>query len=100
MSTKQVVVRYKVKPGRVDEHEALIRDVFAELAERRPEGLVYRALKLEDGVSFVHIAEVSTPDGKSPLAELASFQAFTANIRERCDEVPVASAVTGTSAFP
>jgi hypothetical protein len=100
MSTKRVVVRYKLKPERVEEHEALIRGVFAELAERRPEGLAYQASKLEDGVSFVHVADVSTPDGKSPLAEIAAFKAFTANIGERCEEKPVAMTVTATSSFP
>ena len=100
MSTKRVVVRYKVKPECVEEHEALIRGVFAEIAEKRPEGLAYQALKLEDGVSFVHVAAVSTPDGESPLARLASFKAFTANIGERCDEKPVASTVTSASTWP
>lgn len=90
---RRVVVRYKVKPERVEEHEALIRRVFAELEERRPAGLAYQALKLEDGVSFVHIAAVSTADGQNPLTELASFKAFSANIAERCDEKPVAANV-------
>ena len=73
---------------------------FEELAERRPEGLAYQASKLEDGVSFVHVADVSTLDGKSPLLEIGAFKAFTANIGERCDEKPVAMTVTSTSRFP
>ena len=60
---KRVVVRYKLKADRVLEHEDLIHKLFAELATARPAGLSYRALKLEDGVSFVHIATVSTADG-------------------------------------
>jgi hypothetical protein len=89
-----------VKPERLEEHEALIEKVFADLAEQRPVGLAYQALKLEDGVSFVHVAAISTPDGKSPLAELASFKAFTAGVAERCDDKPVASTVTAASVFP
>ncbi|HSO38831.1 MAG TPA: hypothetical protein VLT33_40150, partial [Labilithrix sp.] len=59
---KRVVVRYKVKADRLEEHEDLLRKVFAELATARPAGLAYHALKLEDGVSFVHVATVSTAD--------------------------------------
>jgi hypothetical protein len=93
MSERRVVVRYKVKRERVEEHEALIRRVFAELTEQRPAGVDYQAMKLEDGVSFVHLAHVTTADGKNPLTELASFKAFTANIGERCEEKPVSANV-------
>jgi hypothetical protein len=93
MSERCVVVRYKVKPERVEEHEGLIRRVFAELTEQRPAGVDYQAMKLEDGVSFVHVAKIATANGKNPLTELASFKAFTANIGERCDEKPVSSTV-------
>ncbi len=84
---RRVVVRYRVKPERVEEHEALIRGVFAELAEKKPEGLRYGAFKQKDGVSFLHVAFVSAE--KNPLQELAAFNKFTANIAERCDEAPV-----------
>ncbi len=35
------VVRYRTKPECADENERLIRDVFAELADARPDGLQY-----------------------------------------------------------
>lgn len=93
MSERRVVVRYRVKPERVEEHEALIRQVFTDLTTQRPAGVDYQAMKLEDGVSFVHVAKITTADGKNPLTELASFKAFTAKIGERCDEKPVSSTV-------
>ena len=96
---KRVVVRYEVKADRVEEHEALIRDVFAELATARPAGLAYQALKLEDGVSFVHVAVVSTANGQNPLTALASFKAFTANIADRCDDKPNSSSATAVGAY-
>src|SRR6476620_6392322 len=96
---KRVVVRYKVKPERLEEHEALVRNVFAELAALKPAGLAYQALKLEDGVSFVHIAAVSTADGKNPLTELPAFKAFTAEIGDRCSEKPVSSTSTAIGAY-
>lgn len=96
---KRVVVRYKVKADRLEEHEDLIRKVFAELATVRPSGLAYQALKLEDGVSFVHVATVSTADGQNPLTTLPSFKAFAANIRDRCEEAAVNSPATAIGAY-
>lgn len=96
---RRVIVRYKVKPERLEEHEALVRNVFAELAAAKPEGLAYQALKLEDGLSFVHVAAVSTADGKNPLTELAAFKAFTANIADRIEEKPASSTAVAVGAY-
>ena len=85
---KRVMVRYKIKPDRVGENEQLIRAVFAELERTSPEGIRYASFRQEDGVSFVHI--VSIEADQNPLAELPAFKAFTADIRDRCDEPPVA----------
>ena len=83
------MVRYKLKPDRVDENERLVRAVYQELAERRPAGLRYATFKLEDGVSFVHIASHEATDGSNPLTALPAFKAFAAGVRERCEEPPV-----------
>jgi hypothetical protein len=85
----KVVVRYKVKPERVEESERLVERVYAELAERAPEGLRYATLRLEDGVSFVHIASIDTPDGSNPLRSIQAFAEFGREIADRCDEPPV-----------
>jgi hypothetical protein len=86
---RQVMVRYKVKPDRVAENEELVRDVYDELGRVEPEGLRYATFRLEDGVSFVHLA-IQTEDGQTPLAQLDAFHRFQANIRDRCDEPPAA----------
>jgi hypothetical protein len=83
-----VIVRYTVRPDRVAENEELVRAVYAELAETRPEGLSYvtfaaGAGALDDGVGFVHIAEVSTVDGHNPLADVAAFARFQDGIADR-----------------
>ena len=83
------MVRYKLKPDRVDENERLVRAVYRELAERRPSGLRYATFKLEDGLSFVHIASHEAPDGSNLLTALPAFKAFAAGVRERCEEPPV-----------
>jgi hypothetical protein len=84
-----VVVRYKVKPERVQENERLVERVYAELAETAPEGLRYATFRLDDGVSFVHIASIDTPDGSNPLRSIQAFAEFGREIADRCDEPPV-----------
>jgi hypothetical protein len=80
------VVRYRTKPEHADENERLIRGVFAELAEHEPDGLHYAAFRLDDGVSFVHVAVL---DGDvNPLTASAAFAAFQADIANRCAEGP------------
>jgi hypothetical protein len=86
----EVVVRYKVKPERVEENERLIGRVYAELAESAPAGLRYATFRLDDGISFVHVASIETPDGSNPLGGIPAFADFVRDIAERCDEPPVA----------
>lgn len=83
-----IVVRYRTKPDRGDENQALIEQVFEALAAERPAGLRYASLRLDDGVSFVHVAEVATPDGANPLAALDAFQEFQRELEDRCDVQP------------
>jgi hypothetical protein len=94
---RRVMVRYRVKPDRVAQNEELVRAVYEELERTRPAGLRYATFKLEDGVSFVHIAE--SEGERSPLPDVAAFKAFQEGIRERCDEPPVASALREIGSF-
>jgi quinol monooxygenase YgiN len=84
---RQVMVRYKVKPDRVEENEQLVRAVYEELAATGAPALRYATFRLDDGVSFVHIATVA--DESNPLAEVAAFARFQADVRDRCEEPPV-----------
>jgi hypothetical protein len=88
---KRVMVRYKVKAGRAAENERYISSVFEQLQRDRPTGLRYATFKLGDGVSFVHIVSLEAADGSDPLRELAAFKAFTAEIKDRCEDPPVAA---------
>ena len=87
---KRMMVRYKVKADRAAENESYIARVFEQLERDRPAGLRYATFKLEDGVSFVHLVSLETGDGSDPLRELSAFKAFTAGIRDRCEEPPAA----------
>src|SRR5262245_7632214 len=88
---KRMMVRYKVKADRAAENESYITRVFEQLNRDRPPGLRYASFKLDDGVSFVHIVSHEAADGNNPLSTLSAFKAFTAEIRDRCEEPPVAA---------
>jgi hypothetical protein len=85
------IVRYKVKADRAEENRQYIQKVFSELDKAKPDGLRYVSFNLDDGVSFVHIAVVESPDGRNPLPDMAPFQDFVSGIKDRCDEPPVAT---------
>jgi hypothetical protein len=86
---RRVMVRYKVKADRVTENETHVKRVFEQLERERPAGVRYATFKLDDGVSFVHVASIDDSDGRNPLTDLQTFKAFTADIKDRCDEPPV-----------
>ncbi|HEY7629395.1 MAG TPA: hypothetical protein VH817_01775 [Thermoleophilaceae bacterium] len=94
---RTVIVRYKVKPDMAEENEGLVRAVYEELAQSQPDGLRYATLRLDDGVSFVHLAEME--DGGNPLTAVAAFHRFSENVRERCDEPPVVTDVKVVGSF-
>jgi hypothetical protein len=87
---KRLMVRYRVKADRAAENEAYVKKVFEQLASEQPSGVRYASFKLGDGVSFVHIVSIEGAEGSNPLGELSAFKAFTAQIKERCEEPPVA----------
>jgi hypothetical protein len=94
---RRVIVRYRVKADRADENESLVRAVYRELEETKPEGLRYMTFKLDDGVSFMHIAESEGAD--NPLTQVAAFQEFQREIADRCDEQPVVTEMTEVGSY-
>ncbi len=92
---KATVVRYQAKADRADENQGLIEKVFADLEARQPDGFTYKVFRLEDGVSFVHVViehdDVTNPDS---LQDVPAFQAFVADIADRCDVAPLAMGAT------
>jgi hypothetical protein len=94
----KVMVRYKVKPERAQENEQLIRAVYEELQSTVPAGLRYATFRLDDGVSFVHIASNET-DGPTPLLEVAAFQQFQKDVGVRCAEPPVSGELHEIGSF-
>jgi hypothetical protein len=88
MSTIKVV-RYRTKPEHAEENADLVRNVFDELNRENPGELRYVCLRLEDGVSFVHVAMIE--GDVNPLGSSAAFQTFQSDIAQRCEEGPTAA---------
>ena len=74
---RRVMVRYTVRPDQAEANEALVREVYDELDRTRPDGLRYATFRLDDGVSFVHVASVETDDGQNPLSGVQAFHRFS-----------------------
>jgi hypothetical protein len=91
------VVRYTTRPESADENEKLIKAVFAQLTERQPGGLRYVAIRLDDGVSFIHVAVLD--DDHNPLTGLPAFGEFLSAINERCTSGPVPANGTVVGAY-
>jgi len=89
-----IVVRYQAKPERADENQKLIEAVFADLEARQPEGFTYKVFRLDDGVSFMHVVIEHDVEHRDSLQDVPAFQAFVAEIGQRCDVPPVASGAT------
>jgi hypothetical protein len=87
------MIRYRTKPDQAAENAELVIAVFAELGQAKPEGLRYLTLRLDDD-TFVHLVETDAADGISALPQLAAFQAFQQDIRDRCTEPPLVRQAT------
>ena len=83
------VIRYRTKPESADDNARLIEDVFAEMDAQGTTGIRYTALRLDDGVSFVHIAVIE--DGENPLQSSPAFGAFQSGLGERLEDGPYPS---------
>jgi hypothetical protein len=78
------LVTYTVKSGREEENAALVRAVFAELAETRPPGFRYAVFYLPDSRQFMHLY---TDEGStSGVQELASFKSFIDGAEDRHEQ--------------
>jgi hypothetical protein len=83
-----VVVSYTIKPEALQEHVRLIEAVFAQLRAEQRTDVEYKVLRLDDGVSFLHISTADTPDGSNPLPSLSAFQDFGRDLGSRVATPP------------
>jgi hypothetical protein len=94
----RVMVRYTVKPEYAEENERLVRAVYEELARTAPPDFHYATFKLDDGVSFVHVA-ANESGGETPLRRVKAFREFTRDVGERCAQPPVTSELHEVGSF-
>jgi hypothetical protein len=87
-----VVVSYRVRPEAVAEHVRLIEAVFDQLHDEAPDNIEYKVVRLDDGVSFVHVSTADTPDGSNPLPGMTAFRAFGKDSADRVATPPVPTA--------
>jgi hypothetical protein len=90
--TETRVIRYRTKPECADENARLIAAVFEELAQRDVADFRYTALRLDDGVTFVHIAMLDAE--ANPLESSAALAAFQSDIGVRLVEGPFPATAT------
>jgi hypothetical protein len=95
--SKAFVVRYEMRPDTADENQRLVENVFAELAEKQPDGIAYACFRLDDGETFVHVGISS--DDSNALGETAAFQEFQKAFGERAATKPVASGAKLVGAY-
>jgi hypothetical protein len=76
--SKNVIVRYRTRPEAAQENARLVKEVYAALAEVKP-----------DGVTFVHVASLDGP--VNPLTTLPAFAEFQRDLGQRCAEPPAPS---------
>lgn len=88
------LVRYKTKPESADENRRLVEKVYEELTARDPGGVHYTTLRMEDGVTFMHLFTTDSDEAANTLAGIAAFAEFLQDLPQRCAEQPVARPVS------
>jgi hypothetical protein len=86
------VIRYTTTAESADENARLVGNVYDELAQEDPGTLRYATFRLDDGVSFVHVAVLE--GNENPLNSSAAFAEFQADIKNRVTEGPVTADAT------
>ena len=95
---KQVLINYIVKPEKVDENAALIRQVFQQMRDEHLKGVKYSAYKMGENI-FVHVAQFENEKAHQQFTSLESFKAFRENIAERQIEKPVTNNIEELGSF-
>ncbi|WP_433335353.1 hypothetical protein [Spirillospora sp. CA-294931] len=84
---KATVITYRTRgPEEAATNQRLIEGVFAELAERDPDGVRYTVLRHADGIGFTHIVLAGRDD--DALTGLAAFKEFQREIGDRLAAPP------------
>ena len=95
-----VVVRYRTRPDRADENQALVEQVFAELAATQPDGLRYATFRLADGEQLrARRRGRPPPTARTRSRAIAAFAEFQREIPDRMVEGPVVADATVVGSY-
>ena len=94
---QQRLIRYRTTPDQAAANAGLVRAIYAELHQTRPDGFRYATLMLDDQVTFVHL--VQSEHDPSPILAVKAFAEFQADIMDRCDEPPAQQAFTEIGSY-
>ncbi|MBJ7600857.1 MAG: hypothetical protein DLM67_12990 [Candidatus Nephthysia bennettiae] len=72
----------------------MVERVYQELSTRDPAGIRYATLRLEDGVTFIHIFMTDDDEAPNALSTSAAFADFQRDLAQRCVDQPAAQRVT------
>jgi quinol monooxygenase YgiN len=95
---KHSIIQYTVKEGRATENEGLIKDVFAQLQESKPDGIEYVVYKTGDS-SFMHMISFDSDDANAVFTEMPAFKAFRAALKERIENPPARTEVSQVGSY-
>ena len=95
--SRAVMVRYQTRVDAAEANHGMVEQVFAELRSTNPDGLRYVTVRLEDGVTFVHLAIVDAAE--NPLSRVAAFQAFQQGLGDRLVDPPTVHEVTVVGSY-
>jgi hypothetical protein len=91
------IVRYHTASEAADDNQRLIEDLLVELTARDPGGLLYRVLRCDDGVGFMHVAVFDgTADAFAPCT---AYRAFHRDLGHRLTAPPTAMRATMIGAY-
>ena len=94
----ELLIQYRVKPEKVEEQLAAVRQFVNAVKAMADPGIQYAAYQLPDGTSFKHLVNLSDEKSKDRLQAQPFFKKFASEIDARCTEEPSVTPLTPIAA--
>lgn len=92
--TPRDIRRHYNEREKLPENELLVKEVYDQLNQSQIQGFHYCTFKLQDGVSFIHVAFSDTEEANTEFSQLSAFKKFQLGIKDRCEDLPIVSTVS------
>jgi hypothetical protein len=93
------LIRYKTKPETAGDNQRFVEKVYEELTALDPGGVHYATLRLEDGLTFMHLFITDSDEAANTLGGIAAFAEFLRDLPQRCAELPTAQPITVVGSY-